>query len=297
MGLLRVRLAAASIAAILVFQAGAVAPALSYAAGQPSETANEPLAIHPLQPQQRVELLDKRTADSRTFANPDGSFTTESFAGPIHYRGESGRFEPIDVSAVAGDGTDVAFQTKASAVRAELGTKSATGTLLRVSDGTHQISFRPIVPPGLSTAARAIDRAPVASGSQVTYADIYPNVDLRYTLLANGAKEDIILKAPAAAGVYAFVLSAPGLNARLVDDGSVRVGDTNGDVFVIPAPFMVDSAPEPDGDGARSTAVHYRLITVGSNTVLVVEADRAWLDDPARVYPVYVEAGEGPLRR
>ncbi len=289
MGLLRVRLVAASIAAILVFQAGAVAPAPSYAAQPPSSSMVQPLVVHPEQVKQRVELPEQRTADSRTFANPDGSFTTESFGGPIHYRDASGKFQSIDVSALAGDGTEVAFKTKAGAVRAELGAKSASGTLLRVSDGTHDISFRPIVPPGLTGVARAVDRTPTAVGSQVTYPDVYPHTDLRYTLLPNGAKEDIVLKSTAAANVYAFVLNAPGLTARLAADGSVRVGDADAKVFVIPAPFMVDSAAEPDGDGARSTNVHYRLITVGANTVLVVEADRAWLDDPARVYPVYVD--------
>jgi hypothetical protein len=52
---------------------------------------------------------------------------------------------------------------------------------------------------------------------------------------------------------------------------------------------MVDSAAERDGDGARSDAVAYRLEQRGAEQVVIVEADPAWLADPARIYPVYID--------
>lgn len=35
---------------------------------------------------QRVEVLADRTEDSTTFANPDGSFTSESFLAPVRVK-------------------------------------------------------------------------------------------------------------------------------------------------------------------------------------------------------------------
>lgn len=135
----------------------------------------------------------------------------------------------------------------------------------------------------------AADRAPNADGRQVRYASVYPNIDLRYTLLTNGVKEDIILTAPTPVSSFAFVLDAPGLSAAMQEDGSVHLATAEETVFEIPAPFMVDSAPEDDGDGVRSTDVRYELLTVAGQSVLAVIADPTWLADPARVYPVYID--------
>src|SRR6185503_19893503 len=43
------------------------------------------------------------------------------------------------------------------------------------------------------------------------------------------------------------------------------------------------------GSSAQSCAVSYELTTLGGRPALQVTADRAWLDDPARVYPVRID--------
>lgn len=44
-----------------------------------SQPTADPLRAEP------VELVERRTLDSRTFLNPDGSYTTEQYAAPIHF--------------------------------------------------------------------------------------------------------------------------------------------------------------------------------------------------------------------
>ena len=85
-------------------------------------------------------------------------------------------------------------------------------------------------------------------------------------------------------------LALEGVTPRLADDGSVELVDAGAVVGRIPAGFMEDSARDPhSGDGARSEDVTYELIQQGTGWALRVTADRAWLDDDARVYPVVVD--------
>jgi hypothetical protein len=43
-----------------------------------------------------VEVPERRTRTSATYRNPDGSFTTSVFVGPINYRDTRGRWQPIE---------------------------------------------------------------------------------------------------------------------------------------------------------------------------------------------------------
>jgi hypothetical protein len=52
------------------------------------------------------ELAERRTQNSQTRRNEDGSLTTTVFAGPVHYRAGDGSWRPIDsrLRPVTGDG-------------------------------------------------------------------------------------------------------------------------------------------------------------------------------------------------
>lgn len=239
--------------------------------------------------EEAVELIEQRTPDSRTFANRDGTFTTEIHGGPIHYEDADGSLQPIDTAPVASRAAGVAFETKAAATRTSLGDSSSRGTLLSVSNADYRVSFRPAVPAQRADVGAAADRTPEVEDNRVYYRDVYPDVDLRYALFPHGVKEDIILRAPTAPTTFAYVLDAPGLEPVLLKDGSIELRAGDKPIFGIPAPFMVDSAPEEDGDGVRSTAVTYELATVGAITLLVISADPEWLADTERVYPVYLD--------
>ena len=59
------------------------------------------------------------------------------------------------------------------------------------------------------------------SENSVIYRDIFTNVDLEYKQLADGIKEDIILKTPDASNFYSFIIKTGGLTPQLHDDNSV----------------------------------------------------------------------------
>lgn len=294
------------ISGIVVFGAGAVAPASSLSAQRvsPDEADTvasgedpdlavqtpEPVSPAPLATDNEpVEVPEMRTVDSKTFLNPDGTYTTEYFADAVHFQDASGEWRPIEALPVDSDAPGKAFETKRAPVITRFSDSSLLGDMVTVTGGEDSVRYRASLPVPLNGLPLPNDVAPVSDGTHVTYPGLYDGVDVRYTLLAGGVKEDIVLTEQGAPNRFAFVLDAPGLRADLQDDGSVTLSRGGQVRFRIPAPFMVDSADEPDGDGARSDAVSYQLIEVARVKVLIIEADQAWLDDPARVYPVYVD--------
>ena len=61
----------------------------------------------------RVEDLSARTPDSSTFAEPDGSWTVESYAGPVRTQNDDGKWVDLDSDLSKHDG---AYAPAASAV-------------------------------------------------------------------------------------------------------------------------------------------------------------------------------------
>jgi RHS repeat-associated protein len=144
-------------------------------------------------------------------------------------------------------------------------------------DDQHEVSF------GLRGTAAS---AGVADGSSVTYPKVLPGVDLRFESQSGGVKEVMVLESADAPHSWTFPLHLKGLTAKVVDE-QVVLSDRDGkERGRFPRGFMTDSAVDPHtGDPAISYGVKYRID--GQN--LVVEADSAWLRDPARKYPVLVD--------
>jgi RHS repeat-associated protein len=231
-----------------------------------------------------VELPAERTTHTRTLANPDGTFTTHSFAAPIHYEDAEGDLQPIDLRAVASSRDGVAFETAGAPVTTRLGT-AAGDDVVTVVGGGHQVAFRPLksTSHGATDEVMPVVRAPRADGTVVTYDEIYPGVDLRFTLLPSGVKEDLVLESAAAAADFAFAIDAPGLRAMPADHGGLTLDDAHGPVFELPAPFMTDAA------GERTDAVSYRLGEQGGETAITVAPDPEWLAASERAYPVAID--------
>jgi hypothetical protein len=87
-----------------------------------------------------------------------------------------------------------------------------------------------------------------------------------------------------------FPLALDGLTARINEEGAVVYEDDAGQTrFETPPGWMMDSALEGGEAGVVSHGVTYRLVDREGGQALEVKVDRAWLDDPARVYPVTVD--------
>ncbi|MFI7672301.1 RHS repeat-associated core domain-containing protein [Actinophytocola sp. NPDC049390] len=212
------------------------------------------------------ERPERRDAHRRTYANTDGTETTEFSATPIHYRDARGDWQPIDTALTAGADGWVNDTNAASLAFAGRG-DDAELAVMRFGD--HRVAY------GLD-AARPVRGT--AEGATVTYPGIRPGVDLELTARPGGVKETIVLRDSSAPREFRFPLHT-GLRPTL-RDGRLLLTDRGGATrAVIPPGDMVDAA------AALSTAVTYRL----DGTTLVVTLDDGWLADPARRYPVRVD--------
>jgi RHS repeat-associated protein len=226
---------------------------------------------------QPEELPAERTATSMTLQLPDGSREARIYGTPINYLNAEGNWKPIEEGLEeADDGTVVNGRNKfALSLPRQLDEDPvaiATGGLWLTSQYV-----------GPETEAVNLDKA------VATYEAKEGGVSFGFMGLATGVKEDITIDDRSQPNRYAFVLrAATGLKPHVDPEGSIEFQRADGaTVFSLPAPVMFDSAPSP----AESHDVSYHLEPTDNagEWRLVVVADRGWLDDPDRVWPVVLD--------
>jgi hypothetical protein len=223
------------------------------------------------------ELGGERTAISQTFLLPDGTLETRLYGSPVNYQDSQGVWKPIDEGFEELDNGrltngpnsfDVSLPERLGEdpVRLGIGGAWVTSELLGVEPQAVQ--------PEDATA---------------TYESVGNGADFEFANLADGLKEEIVIAGPSQPSTFHFDLDASeGLTPVMRDDGSIEFRDANGQgVVTLPAPVMSDSAePTP----ATSRAIHYTLgPEVEGHWKLTVEADRDWLTQPDRSWPVRLD--------
>jgi hypothetical protein len=193
-----------------------------------------------------VEVLGDRTDSSQTFANPDGSFSYETFAVP-KWTQRDGAWQDLDATLTRTDSGG--WSPKVSQAPLVL-SDGGSGPLaaMTVNGNDFSVTWPTALP------------APTASGATLTYADVLPGVDLHVTAEVTGAVEEtlVIKDADAAADpgldtLLQQVNISNGDAARTDAGGNLTVTDPQGDVVVTsPAPVMWDSSTDGT-DGSASS--------------------------------------------
>ena len=235
------------------------------------------------------ELPSLRTATAETVVGEDGSYRTRLFAHPVHFRQEK-QWLPIDNTLVASDTTGYVFENKANAFTAAFKGTVGSGFLrldLPEGRGSVAVSLQG------ATAGTALDKT--SAGDSVAATGVFAQTDLEYKLVAGGVKETLVLRSPSAPGSFVWTISPlDKADLRPVEqpDGSLLffADGVAGPLFGIDAPVVADSRADgslnPDEQG-KATLVA-RPQPDGSVEVTLT-VDPAWLADPARVFPVYVD--------
>ncbi|MCX4755684.1 LamG-like jellyroll fold domain-containing protein [Kitasatospora purpeofusca] len=223
-----------------------------------------------------VELVAERTENTRTFQNGDGTRSRLVFQEPVNRRTAEGSWEAVDTSLTR-EGARWTMRGNAFGLSlADRGSGAELETL--TLDGGNGVGY---------TLTGAAPVAPVVTGATAVYPSILPDTDLSVTAMTGGVKEELVLAGPQAGNTWSFPVRTTGLTPALTGDGEVVFRDAAGaERMRVPRGLMRDSAP---GAPNTSTAVRYGLREDGGRYTLTVTADRSWLDDPARVYPVAVD--------
>ena len=161
------------------------------------------------------------------FRRADGSRLMVLSPDPVHYR-QGGRWQDIDnrlVEALDDDGAAV-FTNRAGAMAVRLPRRFAPGAPITLTHRGYRLRYRmegdfPARAARTSLRDRQLPHTAQVD-STLYFPDVFPQVDVSYTLHANELKEAIRLKArPDTAPVFTFQVEAPGLAPFLQPDGSL----------------------------------------------------------------------------
>ncbi|HSX32542.1 MAG TPA: hypothetical protein VLF43_04715, partial [Candidatus Saccharimonadales bacterium] len=246
------------------------------------------------------EILAKRTATKQVFRQADGTLKERQYAAPKFYK-KDGNWQSIDMSLIedknAGDASNIvgqlfgqaqsvvdseqAFIVKENDWQARFAPSDFAGGMVRIKQGGEQFGFSPI------NAKRV---APVVTTEHehqvVYYYDLWPGINVRYTVYSNQVKEDIIVKDKDATTNYAFKLNGVTLEADAKTPGGYRIKGKFGDKSGI-TPLMVTL----NNSGPISEKVFRQELKNGE---LHISIDKPYLqtlraeDFPVIVDPSYV---------
>ncbi|MDQ1294191.1 MAG: hypothetical protein QG608_2074, partial [Actinomycetota bacterium] len=243
---------------------------------------------------ERVEALSERSESSTTWVNPDGSLTSELFAGPRWVRrGEE--WVEVDVTLQkASDGTVV---SRAHPKGLRLGGRG--GARPASMKAARSAPARDLVTLGQGDDAVTLRwkgglPEPVLSGARATYPQAVPGADVVVEATRTGFEQFVVLKERPAATDWSYTLPlvVRGVKARKASDGGVEFVDRRtGKVrAVMPAPVMWDASGEAgSGRSVRQVPAAMAVSQKGSSIELTVTPDAGFLADPATVYPVTVD--------
>jgi RHS repeat-associated protein len=249
------------------------------------------------------EVIDRRTATQDVFENEDGTFTMHLYSEPKYFDSGGGEWTEIDNSVVPAEGRPGWVENAANSWTVAFGPLSADAdAVVEVTSPLGRVSFVPVVDEAGGLAAGEVIEPEVddEDGEVVVYRDVWPGVDLRYTVQGDRVEEEIVINEPSQAE-FAFSVPDADLAPLTTDDvtglDDVVEGDPGG--FAVPGTGMVVSAPETldvDGrpvDGAAGTAAD--VDTAGPGSVLTVSVDDEWLDGlDDDQFPVVIDPSISP---
>lgn len=235
------------------------------------------------EPKRVREVPERRTANASFFQLADGRTQAEVSSTPVHYRDAAGRWQPIDTRLVR---VDAGYGNSTNTFASRFGTTSTGLARFDLDGRTVAVGVagpqRPLVP---TAAAGDTVRYPAAFGD---------GADLAYRVTGTAMKGAIVLTRPPAEDSFTLTLDLNGVTARQLPDGAIGFFVPERDtqpLLVMPKPFMYDAKGDsrsPYG-AAWSGAVSQTLRQENGRAMVVVRADRGWLTDPARAYPVTID--------
>ncbi|MFC1431562.1 DNRLRE domain-containing protein [Streptacidiphilus sp. N1-3] len=230
----------------------------------------------------RVEVGSERTQTSQTFANPDGSWTTTQYTGPVRVQDREGGWHPIDTTLVQDPKSgDWHPRWAAADISVSNGGAGAFASLTSAAR-SYAVSWPGRLP------------QPKVSGDTATYPDVQPGVDLVVTALPTGFSHVLVIRqAPTGPLTFTLPTQTRGLTLSRDHAGHLRLASTAGRLVAsAPAPTMWDSSTDPrSGQTARTAVIPTRVVpgASGGHASLVLSPSQTFFADPDLTYPVTVD--------
>lgn len=251
----------------------------------------------------RVEVQDRRTESSTTYANPDGTLTTEEASGPIRMI-RDGQWVSVNTDfAFDPDGTVVTKAHPESLKLAGVGGAKATSALAAADAPAS--AARDLITLGSGAEQVKVQwkgglPKPVLDGHRATYPEVVPGADLVVDATRTGFEQYLVLNSKPVDGIAPMTLplQVKELTVEPQEDGSVafkskRTGKT---VATMPAPVMWDATvDERSGEHTNRQRVPMEVTQQGDTVELRLTPDAGFLADPRTQYPVTIDPATSTL--
>ena len=222
-----------------------------------------------------VEIVSKRSRFATHYSLPDGKAMAVISAGPVHYLDGASKWQNIDTQMVPDSLTS--YRNAANDFTIEAG-DDATSAPVSVSKRDWKVSL---------DLQGASDGEPIVTGNDASY--VGTSTTLAYTSVPQGLKETIYLASADAPDSYTFSVDTSGCAVT----GDAQAGyflrqlgspDAVGEID----PLVVSDSSTPATTCAGATM---QVTPTASGATVSYHIPRAWIDDPARVFPIVVDPG------
>ena len=265
------------VAIALISGAGLLSIQGSTPARAEDSTAQEPSVVR--------EVLSKRTECSMTYLLSDGTFRTVFYQAPIHFKDDDGDWQEINTSLVPSAGVD-AYTTAAAPVEVTVKDEGAGCKPIEVETAGYLVTMNLL---GYAESDKLV------LGDTAIYTDVAPDTDVTYTALGDGVKEVISLASAAAPDTFTYRLTHAGLELRRDEAGQWALHEPGSELplFLIGAVNACDSSLDEAGEPAWCDAASMTVSPGDGASTITYRVPRAWLSDPARVWPVKIDPSLG----
>jgi RHS repeat-associated protein len=235
----------------------------------------------------RVEDLSQRTEFTRVYANPEGTWTSETASEPESVQDDQGGWHAIDTTLVPREGGFAPVYGVSDVVLSDGGDKTLVSMSVPTdAGGTKQLDWRwPTTLP-----------VPSVEGNTATYANAFPGADLVVTATTTGFEHSLVLDAPPTQPIE-VTLPVVTRGADLVTSpgDSLAIRTASGDTLMsAPQPLMWDSSSDAGGEPQVAPVGTSIGQTASGTPTLTLSPDQGFLADPATVYPVTIDPSLSP---
>jgi YD repeat-containing protein len=251
--------------------------------------------------EERLELIEERTAVSKTFDNLDGTYSTEITQSPQHFQDKEGNWKEIKNELVPGEKGK--YQNKENSFVVEFDKKSTDQSKgVQISEGDYKVDLN-LVEMETTKKETTEPSEGIVEDNQITYKEIFNGVSAVYTVGENYVKEDIVLHAIPENGIpekFTYQLDLQGLAYEEIGDNIyLQDAGTGENLYIIDAPYMYDSYMPEDFASVKeiksipeeAKSYDIQIDTREENGQLFIDLipDSNWINDGSRVYPIVID--------
>lgn len=220
-----------------------------------------------------LELVNRRTENSKLFDLGNGYYKLVAYSEPIHYLTD-GNYKEINSQFSADNDTAYAFKTNGNSFIVRAGATADQGIQYEYKGA--KVEF---IPQGEDFNRNA--KASIKLNS-VIYEEIYPFVDWEITMHNGAVVNELIVKSSRGiAAKYSFLIeSSTGHETETLSDGSIAILKEKKAVWATDPSLMYDSK--------SSESLSIKSVEV-AETEVIIEPNKEWINSRARTFPIKLD--------